>query len=387
MNHRVRRALWALTLASACSCGLDRGGLLDVENEDDGSSGDSGVDATSTGDGSNESGAGADAPDGAFVSGQDGADVEEQAPADAGTGDEPDASTVDAPIGDAASVTVVRATPILWDGGPIADPDLNDTNWTAFCVALVACGEMPSVSACVGLLPQPASRDVLIPTTEMVNNVGIVEPDCAQVAAAIGGGQACPSSTPDACEGNSLVTCRWGFGMKVDCGELGLVCSRGDGNAGCGFGDCAASQEGKTYCVGSNYVAVCSSGRYEPAVDCETFGGGCAGPQGTAGCVGTGGASCTGGGGSCADTTLTECADGVLGSVDCSPFYNANFACFVNGGGAAFCAAGQSCDPLATDTCGGQGMTKVNFCNAGLDDTYDCTENGYSGCDGGKCYP
>lgn len=316
---------------------------------------------------------------------------------DAGPEGQPDASPVDAAIDavpdsvgappDAPADAPLDAAPrpIVWDGGVIADPNLNDTNWTAFCVALVACGEMPSVSACVGLLPQPASADALIPTTRMVNDVAIVEPDCQQVAAAIGGGQACPSSTRDSCDGNSLVTCRWGFTMTVDCGELGLVCSHGNGNAGCGFGDCAPAQEGKTYCVGSNYVAVCSGGRYAPAADCETFGGGCAGPSGTAGCVGTGGAPCTGGGGTCKGATLTACVEGVLGSVDCSAFYNANFRCSVDGAGSAVCAAGQSCTPVSTDTC--RGMTKVNFCNAGLDDTYDCAENGYSGCDGGKCYP
>ena len=349
---------------------------------DDGPSGGSGSDSTSPDDTSTEVGESPDAGNDVLGS-------------DAGPPGQPDASPVDAPSDAVDASTVappdapvdVEPLPIVWDGSPIADPDLDDTNWTAFCVALVACGEMPSVSACVGLLPQPASPNALIPTTEMVNNVGIVEPDCQQVAAAVGGGRLCPSSTPDTCDGNSLVTCRWGFTMTVDCPKLGLVCSPGNGNAGCGFGDCAAPQEGKTYCVGSNYVAVCRSGRYEPAADCETFGGGCAGPPGTAGCAGTGGAPCAGGGGTCAGTTLTECVEGALGSVDCSPFYNTNFRCLVDGAGSAYCGAGQSCDPLAVDTCSGQGKTKVNFCNAGLTDTYDCTANGYSGCDGGKCYP
>ncbi|HXN31846.1 MAG TPA: hypothetical protein VN894_08295, partial [Polyangiaceae bacterium] len=275
--------------------------------------------------------------------------------------------------------------PIVWDGGAIVDPQFYDSDWITFCVALVACGEMPSVSACVALLHQPSSLDALIPTPDIVASVNNAQPNCRQVRRALGGGLACPSATADTCNGNSLVTCRLGFTMTIDCGALGMVCSNGSGNVGCGFGDCAASQEGETYCVGPNYVAICSSGRYEPALDCQTFGGTCKGPPGTAQCQGTGGTMCSAGA-SCVGTSIVECMAGLLGSVDCSALYDPSFTCIAGDAGPPKCAGGTSCDPtLATDTC--TQMDEVTFCNVGVSDTYDCTGNGYSGCDAGKCFP
>jgi hypothetical protein len=410
---------------------LDKGGLLDVDAAgDDGLSGDDGIvvyetspdEGGSTSDSAEdisldetgpdvmadampEAGAGADAPVEARADAHADASVDApveahvdakvsdaptDAPSDSTVGPPTDAvAPPDAPpdvVGPADAPSEAPASPIVWDGGPIVDPQFYNDNWVSFCVALVACGEMPGVSACVALLPQPYSPDALIPTPDIVYAVNNAAPDCRQVGRALGGGEACPSTTPDGCNGNSLVTCRWGFTMTVDCGDPGMVCSNGNGNAGCGFGDCSASQEGEAYCVGPNYLVTCTNGRYEPTLDCQTFGGMCVGPPGTAQCRGTGGTTC-GGGGSCVGTSIVECMGSLLGSFDCSQLYDPNFACFIDDAGAPACAGGQSCDPsAATDTCGRQ-LTSVRFCNGGLDDTFDCTGNGYSGCDAGKCYP
>jgi hypothetical protein len=429
VRREVVLALLALTLAAVGGCALDKGGLLDVDDGEDAPSGDDSVvvdaasadeasmDAGATGDASTDvfadSGSevaadgGGDAPTEARPGADAGVDASTDASAredlDAVAGDAARDGSVDAPIdavrpSDAPTDTEVPSDassdapndtgplPLVWDGGMVVDPQFDDGDWVSFCVALVACGEMPGVSSCVALLSQPSSGDALIPTPDMVADVNNVAPDCEQVARALGGGQSCLVTTADSCDGNSLVTCRWGFAMKIDCGDLGLVCSSGNGNAGCGFGDCAPSQEGETYCIGSNYLARCASGRYEPALDCQTFGGMCVGLPGTAQCQGTGGPMCTGGA-TCSGTSIVQCMDGLLGSLDCSQAYDPTFSCFVDDAGAPVCAASQSCDPsLATDTCS-RAMTKVRFCNEGVDDTYDCIGNGYSGCDGGKCFP
>ena len=426
MKGEVARALWALTLASACACGLEKGGLQDTDADpsgDDGvtkdatfpdqsSSDDSGENAEGTDDSFEEFDSDAetnDAPttpheastslDGSVDAASDATTPDKHSDAAHPTSDgrapsdarpdveiQPDSSEVDEADSSEDARPDTGPLPIVWDGGALPNPQLDNTNWASFCVALAACGEVTGVSACVALQPQPSSPDTLFPTTEMVNNVNNAAPDCAQVAVAVGGGSACPSTTADSCDGNLLSTCRWGFAMKVDCASVGLVCSSGDANAGCGFGDCAASQEGETYCVGTNYLAKCSRGRYEPAVDCETFGGACVGPPGAAHCAGAGGSTCNAGG-ACVGTTIVECVAGFFGSVDCSQLYNDNLTCFANDGGLPVCAVGQACNPsLATDTCNRQ-QTQVRFCNEGMNDTYDCTGNGYSGCDAGKCFP
>ena len=414
MKGEVARALWALTLATACACALDRGGLQDPDAKPPGD--DSAAnDATFPDQGStDEGGQDPDASDDVRV----GVDPDAVVVTDAlaPTGDENPSidGSIDATLGahpdagrlptDALSPSDARPDtemntdaakdarsdtgplPIVWDGGAIPDPQLDNNDWASFCVALVACGEMTGVSECVALQPQPSSPDLLFPTTDMINDVNNVAPDCQQVAEAVGGGMVCSGATADNCDGNTLRTCRWGFAMKFDCSSVGLVCSSGNANAGCGFGDCAASQEGESYCVGPNYVAECSHGRYVPAVDCATFGGVCAGPPGAAHCDGAGGSMCNTGG-TCVGTTIVACVAGFLGSVDCAPFYNDNFTCFAAEGGLPVCAIGQDCDPsLATDSCNRQ-MTQVRFCNEGINDTYDCTGNGYSGCDAGKCFP
>jgi len=411
----ARIALSALISTGLAACRLDSGGLLDVDAAgDDGTTADEGGDDVSPADGTagtddggqpdrhDEASAetGADggtnppadaAPDaGAVVADarhDSSSDARPDAPADALASDAPADSVADAPADGVAPIDAPADTgplPIVWDGGSIADPQFYDGDWVNFCVALVACGAMPNVSACVGLLHQPSSLDALIPSLDIVDAVDNVQPNCRQVKRALGGGVACASVTADTCAGDSLTTCRFGFTMTIDCGALGMVCSNGSGNAGCGFGDCAASQEGETYCVGPNNLAKCTAGRYEPLLDCQTFGGKCIGPAGGAQCQGTGGMACHGGA-SCAGNSLVECLGGLPGSIDCTARYDPSFTCLVDDAGLPRCARGTSCDPsVAVDTCL---QTQLTFCNAGTSDTFDCAVNGYSGCDGGKCFP
>jgi hypothetical protein len=417
-------------MVSVCACGLDKSGLLDVDaTGDDGGLGGQGVviDATgfdveaSTDDGARptdeQGNVQEDAEAGpatdvevtrdvfADVVEEVGADSKAEARGDAprdapivdasrddAPADAPPDSLVDAPPADGPgpsdAPTDSAPWPIVWDGGAITDPQFYDTDWISFCVALVACGEIPSISACLALLPQPSSPNTLLPPPDTIANVNNAAPACKQVRKALGGGAACPRTTADSCsDPASFVTCRWGFTATIDCGALGMVCSygNGSGNVGCGFGDCSPSQEGETYCVGPNYVATCTRGRYQPALDCQTFGGRCIGPAGTAQCQGTGGTACTGGG-SCVGTSVVECMGGLLGSVDCTALYDPTFTCLVDDAGSPTCAGGTSCDPaVASDTCT-QG-TQATFCNLGATGTYDCTGNGYSGCSGGHCVP
>jgi hypothetical protein len=275
--------------------------------------------------------------------------------------------------------------PIVYDGGYIVDPQFSDSDWTAFCIALVACGQMPSISACVALLRQPSAPDALIPPPHLVNSVNNAGSDCMSIGQLLGDGSTCPTTTEETCAGSSLVTCRWGFRMTVDCSPLGMVCSMGNGNAGCGFGDCSPTQEGKAYCVGPSELVECNRGRYSPIQSCQTFGGSCGGPAETASCVGTGGSGCSGSA-VCNGTSIVECLGGLLGSVDCSTLYGSSFTCILGSTGNPACAAGTACDPTTNvDTCVGN---KVSFCNAGAKASYDCSGSGWAaGCRGGHCAP
>ena len=401
------RTLPAFAAANACACGLASNGLLDIT------------------DGASDDADGGDTID-AFVDDGQAAQDGAHSPVDAAIGPDSDASIVPVPLPDAraaesstdgrldgpidaqavpptdgpadapsegppsppeggspADGSTTGPSPLVWDGGAIADPQFGDSAWLDFCASLSACGEFPSLSACLAHMPQPASPDALVPSPALIDAVNAAAPSCASVGTALGDGSACASATPDVCSGNSLVTCRWGFAMTIDCGGLGLVCSNGNGNAGCGFDDCGAAQEGATYCVGTNYVARCTSGRYVAALDCQTFGVTCSGATGAAQCRGMGRTTCSGAT-SCMGQTLGVCVGGAPLRADCSMLYDPNFSC-VAGGGGAQCAADNACDPATfTDTCAGQGQ--VNVCNAGATTQYDCTVN-WNGCRGGHCVP
>ncbi len=412
------RALCAAILVGACACGLAKGGLLvEAEQVDDASTGDDSgivtVDATgddATSPWSDE--AASDAPEvdeAAVDAGRIGhADARAEARSDSAadgrsdvTADgDADGALVDALAegqADAAADVAegggdnadaaddATPEPIVWDGGTIPDPQFSDSDWIQFCAALTGCSQMPSISACVALLKQPSASDALIPPPAMITGIENASPDCTVVADALDDGSPCASATADTCQGNALVTCRWGFRLTIDCGSIDMVCSGGD-NAGCGFGACSAAQEGQTYCVGSSYVAKCVGGRYVPSVDCKTFGGTCFGPAGSASCQGMTGVTCVDGPATCMGDAIVTCMNGLAGGVDCTSAYDSTFTCLDDASGAPICAADDSCDPTTwLDTCTPAGG--VSFCNAGAPSEYDCSSNAWSGCAGGKCTP
>jgi hypothetical protein len=369
VKRAVAQALCAVGVVTCCACGLDKNGLLDL----DAGLGsrptiDSGLEASDVSitpdDGAPGDGAPMQ-PDGALE-----ADIDALAEA-AASADGPD---------DSSSI------PAIWDGGTIVNPQFSDADWVAFCVALAACGQMPSISACMGLLHQPSSPDGLIPSPNMVLSVNNAGADCARIGQLLGDGSACPAATADTCSGNAMVTCRWGFKMTIDCGPVGMVCSMGNGSAGCGFGDCTPAQEGKTFCVGPSELVQCHLGRYSPLLSCQTFGATCIGPAETASCQGTGGSGCTGAP-SCSGASIVECLAGLLASADCAALYASGFSCTMGNIGVPVCAAGTACDPATNvDTC--MNNNKASFCNAGATANYDCKMGGWKGgCTGGRCAP
>jgi hypothetical protein len=405
------RSFFVAFLVSTSACGLSKGGLL-VPPE----GGEPIVDATApdapvTGDepsgNPGDDGQAGDA-DATVVdaTGADARDASEAGPAtvheggldvqDAGdAGDAPsrpldatpdvvaDAPT-DAPFDTTDAPFDAAPAPLDYDGGIIADPTFFDDEWVTFCAALVGCGEVPSLTGCVALLKQPTAPEALIPPESFITAAGNVAPDCQAVRDALGDGLPC--SAPDTCSGGSLVTCRWGFRMTIPCGPLGLVCSGGAGNAGCGFGDCNAADEGKTYCAGT-YVTTCQRGRYVPTLDCNAFGASCAGAAGSAACAAQGGMPCTTGTTKCDNGAFVVCMAGRPGSIDCPDSFDVGFSCFTDVQGTPFCALGTSCDPGTTvDICNPDGT--ISFCNAGMPDTYGCTgANLWSGCSNGACVP
>lgn len=412
MEGQVLRAFCALVVATACGCGLAKGGLLVAPDtgdaaaagdgaqddattpDDEAASGDDGqpldafVERDGAADGARDGRADAN-PDARVDARSDATlDAPHDAPLDAlsdGPADGPLDGPADGPAQPTDAPPDAPRPAIVWDGGAIADPQFGESAWVDFCATLVGCGHLPSMSACTALLAQPSSPDALIPPTDLVTAVNIASPDCMAVDEALGDGSGCLSANPDICSGNAMVTCRWGFTMTVDCGALGLVCSNGVGNAGCGFGDCSPAEEGQTFCVGPDYVARCVSGRYTPDLDCHTFGGTCTGPNGAAQCRGTGATMCTAGT-SCVGDSIAACLDGLLGGVGCSQVYDPSFTCITGDAGAPVCAAGISCDPASfQDTCARAGA--VSFCNAGVPALYDCIGNGWSDCAGGQCVP
>jgi hypothetical protein len=292
------------------------------------------------------------------------------------------------PQADAASLPIV-SLPIVWDGGAIAPSSASTTTWVDFCVALVGCGHVPTISECLSHRPQPTTTDAVFPPQTMFACVVNAGSDCTAVASCLGDGAQCdPPSYVATCQANDRVTeCPWGFVAVVDCAQLGMVCSKGAGNAGCGFGDCAPSQLGQSYCLG-DYVVTCNGARYVPSLDCQSFKSTCVGAAGSSHCHGQGAACASGP--ACKGASIDICMDGKIGSADCAALYGSGFTCSEDDAGIPVCSAigtkglGACDPPTNADTCAN--ANKVTFCNAGTLATYSCDSQGWAnGCDGGQC--
>jgi hypothetical protein len=321
------------------ACGLDMNGLLQTPFGDDGGASlDAGSDATA---GSGEGSAGQDGSGGGEGGG----------PAIEGGDDSTPPPPQDA-----------SPAPLLYDGGAIADPTFANGDWVKFCVGVTACFQAGSISRCMAALSPPGSATPVFPTPDMIACVGNQGPDCTAVAACLGAGAKCnPQTTADTCSGSSWVTCRFGVKIVVDCAGLGLVCSPGAGNAGCGFGDCYAWQQGQRLCAGQ-YVVECNHGRYEPRLDCQLFGLSCGGAPG----------QCQG--------DVSSCTN-----LDCAQLYqNGGFQCSVGGAG-PYCSLGNQCVGTQMDTCDPAGH-QAQFCNAGVPAQYDCHGAKWANdCQNGRC--
>ncbi len=301
--------------------------------------------------------------------------------------DPPDAPAA-SPDDATAPETSGPPAPIVWDGGAIARPLLSDVDWTSFCVALAACGQFPSISLCMALLRQPTDPDVLVPSPTLVQCVGNAGPSCSAIAQCLNDGSKCkPNKVIDTCSGSSFATCRWGFLMTMDCADVGMVCTAGRANAGCGFGDCALSQEGASYCAG-RFVVKCDRGRYTPTLDCTVSGATCGGAPGAARCEGSGPPcpSSAAGVSTCRGASIDTCLGGRVASTDCLALYDpsTSFTCVTDPASPApRCGLGTACDPATYgDTC--SGPQTATYCNAGAVDTYDCSQWA-SGCKKGFC--
>jgi hypothetical protein len=279
--------------------------------------------------------------------------------------------------------------PIVWDGGPIGDPTFSESDWTQFCVTLAACEPTISISRCMAHLPQPGLADPVF-APQALPCVANQSPDCGQVMACLNDGKKCDPSTPAACVAGAFVSCAYGFKVTTPCRTLGMVCSAGAGNPGCGFGDCAPSQSGRTYCAGQ-YLVVCHAGRFEPRFDCQSLGASCGGPAGSAGCVGTSGLACSPSPAWCPPDggAMQLCLSGHPDGVDCAQLYqSAAFECVtgVPPDGGAGCARGAACDGTYPDSCDSGGLLAI-FCSAGGVAQFDCTSQHWKSCKAGRCAP
>jgi hypothetical protein len=394
-----------VAIATLCACGLDKNGLLEVEGGIGRLSGDAEPVETGAGGGKRSAPGGAegrDAHGGAADASNESSAPPRDAPTAQSDGSVEGSTTTssDVATNDAATPKDAASTddgrddggddgrplPIIYNGGAIADPKFNEAEWTSLCVALTACGLVPSMSGCGQPLGQPASPDVVVPSFPMINAIMNAGSDCTRIRQILGDATTCSKGAADTCSGNSLVTCRWGFRLTADCGDFGMTCSSGSGNAGCGFGDCSKSQEGKTYCVGPSQLVQCNHGRYRPFLDCQTFGASCVGPDETSSCKGTAGPGCSGAP-VCKGSTIVDCMDGYLAGARCDALYGAEFTCLSNDAGVPICAAGTACDPAThTDAC--LDNNQVTFCNAGAIASYDCKGTGWmGGCVAGRCVP
>jgi hypothetical protein len=293
-------------------------------------------------------------------------DAPSEAPSDAAKDDAIDDATGQVPDVDSSPPppTDAAPAPLLYDGSYVAGPAFADSYWVGFCVGVTGCFNVGTISACLGHMPQPLDSNALIPPQSMLACVDNAGKDCGSVYICLGGGSApCDSNTrPDSCSGNVFNTCLAGVPIAVDCGRLGLVCSEGAGNAGCGFGDCYAWQEGQTVCAGSNYLVECHNGRYRPLLDCQVLG-----------------LTCGGSPAQCQNLSF-GCA-----GVQCQQLFGSgSFQCSVDANGMPRCTLDTACTAAQADTCDSTGVY-TQFCNDGMSFSYNCQAAHWRGCNNGLC--
>jgi hypothetical protein len=205
--------------------------------------------------------------------------------------------------------------------------------------------------------------------------------DCTASRACFGATVTTVTSCESGCDGDATVQCA-GTTVedKIECGSpfanTGPKCFIDHlGNADCGAGVCTTSEQ---ICDG-DVAQSCNEGNgVLHRIDCDALGLTCAGGVCTS----------PGGGGACRDdpthcvgSALELCDFATFVRYDCpSRFVGAD--CFETAAGAQ-CGYGPACDADGrTATCNG---TTVSFCAAGISGSVDCTSLGFEQCQFGRC--
>jgi hypothetical protein len=275
---------------------------------------------------------------------------------------------------------------------------ITPSSGAAACASAVACGllgqsDIQTCSSGVLALNNPAIAQLygVKLTTAQVNCLAVAGSNCTAAQTCLNDGQtpsSCTTPGPQSCMGTFLQSCSDENGQNLtsqfDCSFYGEMCVAGSGRPGCGTGTCSGAPN---TCVG-NTLQSCDADGILHQFDCAQFGALC-NTAVTAHCQGAG-PSCTGpliGDQTlrCDGTKLVSCTFGNESTLDCASI---QLKCIPNIKNAhAACALGSDCDPANTSTvtCNG---TKLNFCNNGIIDSYDCKSGGFATCDpsgGGRC--
>jgi hypothetical protein len=268
---------------------------------------------------------------------------------------------------------------------------------TAACVTAAACNIIPGgvvgcANAVTTLNDSSVAAQVKISAAQ-VNCIADAGNDCAQAKKCLANGQtpATCSGFAASCSGSVWQGCTAAAGtggnqgtQLFDCAQAGQTCVTNGAHTDCGYGTCgglSASCVNPDGNAGGNLVQTCDNGIIE-RTDCTKLDASC-NPSGVAHCRGNGPA-CSGNDAlRCDGDTLVGCLDGQEGRTDCTKY---SLHCLAKKDGSGFaCLAGTECDPNQAPTCMG---TKLQFCNQGKSQTFDCASAGFSTCNpnnGGSC--
>jgi hypothetical protein len=201
----------------------------------------------------------------------------------------------------------------------------------------------------------------------------------------------CSGTGPQSCVNmTTLQSCSTENGgnytTQFDCSFYGEMCLSNNNKVACGTGTCSTA--GSSCMV--NVLQTCDANGFYHQTDCAQVGSTCVAGAVTSHCRGTG-PTCTGpafglGDNSlrCDGDKLVNCFDSQEAPFDCTTLQT---HCFANAKGVhAACALGNACDPANYQVvCMG---TKLQFCNNGKVDTFDCAGGGWTTCkpdNGGSC--
>lgn len=206
--------------------------------------------------------------------------------------------------------------------------------------------------------------------------------DCTASRACLGLSFATVATCTERCDGDTSVQCDGNAEVRIACGSpftAGPHCQLDNlGRAACGGGACTDPTRA---CDGTVAQSCDTDAGLLEVVDCADLSLECA--NGTCTSPGGGGTCVDGTPSQCSGTAIERCDGGTTSLLDCPARFVGSTCIAATATSDTYCGYDTACVPeKGTESCTGNTVT---FCAAGVPGNVDCTSLGFTQCLGGRC--